>query len=172
MSAGEYPLSPDPAVEWAGGKRRYDLVKEFVIALAAVTLLTLLLTVLFSSPDVKSVTIARWATADPQDFLATALSELDGTSGEMIARVNGEERSRGNLADMHWSWEQIVATAARNTVLRPGDIIGSGTVGTGCILEHGDGRWLQPGDVVELEVEGIGILRNTVGVRSTPAIPR
>ena len=98
--------------------------------------------------------------------------ELDGTSGEMIARVNGEERSRGNLADMHWSWEQIVATAARNTVLRPGDIIGSGTVGTGCILEHGDGRWLQPGDVVELEVEGIGILRNTVGARSTPAIPR
>ena len=41
-------------------------------------------------------------------------------------------------------------------------MIGSGTVGTGCILEHGDGRWLQPGDVVELEVEGIGVLRNRV----------
>src|SRR2546430_1006907 len=56
--------------------------------------------------------------------------ELDGSSGEMIARVNGEERSRGSLADMHWSWEQIVAAAARNTVLRPGDIIGPGTLGT------------------------------------------
>ena len=53
--------------------------------------------------------------------------------------------------------------AAQNTVLRPGDVIGSGTVGSGCILEHGDGRWLQRGDVVELEIEGIGVLRNTVG---------
>jgi fumarylacetoacetate (FAA) hydrolase len=88
--------------------------------------------------------------------------EFDGTSGTMIARVNGEERSRGNLADMHHSWEAIVAAAARNTRLLPGDVLGSGTVGTGCILELGDGRWLQRGDVVELEVEGIGILRNTI----------
>ena len=88
--------------------------------------------------------------------------EFDGTAATMVARVNGEERSRGNLADMHHSWDAIVAHAARNTHLRAGDILGSGTVGTGCILEHGDGRWLQPGDVVELEVEGIGILRNRV----------
>ena len=88
--------------------------------------------------------------------------EFDGTSGTMIARVNGEERSRGNLADMHYSWDAIVAHAARNTQLRPGDVLGSGTVGTGCILELGDGRWLQRGDVVELEVEGVGVLRNTV----------
>ena len=47
-------------------------------------------------------------------------------------------------------------------MLAPGDVIGSGTVGNGCILEHGDGRWLQRGDVVELEIEGIGVLRNTV----------
>jgi fumarylacetoacetate (FAA) hydrolase len=84
----------------------------------------------------------------------------------MVARVNGEERSRGSLGDMHWSWEQILEHAGRNTVLRPGEILGSGTVGTGCILELGDGRWLQPGDVVELEVEGIGVLRNTVGARA------
>jgi fumarylacetoacetate (FAA) hydrolase len=81
----------------------------------------------------------------------------------MVARVNGEERSRGNLSTMYHSWEAIRAHAERNTVLRSGDILGSGTVGTGCILELGDGRWLQPGDVVELEVEGIGVLRNTVG---------
>ena len=88
------------------------------------------------------------------------VSELSGT---MVARVNGEERSRGNLADMHHRWEALVAHAARNTRLLPGDILGSGTVGSGCILETGDGRWLEPGDVVELEVEGIGVLQNTVG---------
>jgi fumarylacetoacetate (FAA) hydrolase len=88
--------------------------------------------------------------------------EFDGTSGTMVARVNGEERSRGELGDMHHSWEAIVAHAARNTLLRAGDVLGSGTVGTGCILELGDGRWLQSGDIVELEVEGIGVLRNTV----------
>ena len=91
--------------------------------------------------------------------------EFDGSEAEMVARVNGEERSRGNLGDLHFSWDEIVAHAARNTRLLPGEVLGSGTVGTGCILEHGDGRWLQPGDVVELEVEGIGILRNTVGAR-------
>jgi fumarylacetoacetate (FAA) hydrolase len=88
--------------------------------------------------------------------------EFAGSEAEMTARVNGEERSRGNLRDMHWSWERLVEQAAQNTRLCPGDVIGSGTVGTGCILELGDGRWLQPGDVVELEIEGIGVLRNTV----------
>jgi fumarylacetoacetate (FAA) hydrolase len=88
--------------------------------------------------------------------------EFDGMGATMIARVNGEERSRGELADMHHSWDAIVAHAARNTRLRAGDVLGSGTVGTGCILEHGDGRWLQPGDVVELEVGGIGLLRNPI----------
>ena len=88
--------------------------------------------------------------------------EFDGSEGEMIARVNGEERSRGNLRAMHHGWDALLAQAGRNTTLRPGEIIGSGTVGSGCILEHGDGRWLQRGDVVELEIEGIGLLRNTV----------
>jgi fumarylacetoacetate (FAA) hydrolase len=104
--------------------------------------------------------------AKGKDF-ATSLGPVIVTADElgdlMVARVNGEERSRGHLADMHWSWEQIVEHAARNTELRPGDVIGSGTVGTGCILEHGDERWLQPGDEVELEIEGIGILRNRIG---------
>jgi fumarylacetoacetate (FAA) hydrolase len=88
--------------------------------------------------------------------------ELGDLRLEMVARVNGEDRSRGNLGDLHWPWEELVAHAARNTRLQPGDVLGSGTVGTGCILEHGDGRWLQSGDVVELEIDGIGVLRNTV----------
>src|SRR5918996_2552759 len=76
--------------------------------------------------------------------------EFPGNDGVMIARVNGEERSRGSLRDLNWPWAELIAHAARNTRLFPGDVIGSGTVGTGCILEHGDGRWLQHGDVVEL----------------------
>ncbi|HST25122.1 MAG TPA: fumarylacetoacetate hydrolase family protein [Gaiellaceae bacterium] len=96
------------------------------------------------------------------------VDEFDGTDGTMVARVNGEERSRGSVADMHHSWQAIRDHAALNTRLLPGDILGSGTVGTGCILELGDGRWLQPGDVVELEIEGIGVLRNVVGPRPAP----
>ncbi len=97
--------------------------------------------------------------------LVVTPDEFDGTAGAMVARVNGEERSRGELGELHFSWERILARATLNTRLFSGDVIGSGTVGTGCILELGDGRWLQPGDVVELEVEGIGVLRNTVGAR-------
>ena len=88
--------------------------------------------------------------------------EFDGGEGEMVARVNGEERSRGNLRDLNWPWERLLEQAARNTHLVAGDVIGSGTVGTGCILELGDGRWLRPGDEVELEVEGLGVLRNRI----------
>ena len=109
--------------------------------------------------------------AKGKDF-ATSLGPVVVTPDElgdlrlvMTARVNGEERSRGNLGDMHHSWEAIVEQASRNTRLLAGDILGSGTVGTGCILEHGDERWLESGDVVELEVEKIGVLRNRVGAR-------
>jgi len=88
--------------------------------------------------------------------------EFSGTAARMTAKVNGEPRSAGNLADIHYSWQEILGQAARNTRLHPGDVIGSGTVGTGAILEHDDGRWLTRGDVVELEVEAIGTLRNRI----------
>jgi 2-keto-4-pentenoate hydratase/2-oxohepta-3-ene-1,7-dioic acid hydratase in catechol pathway len=83
----------------------------------------------------------------------------------MTAKVNGVEMSRGNLKDIFWSFGEIIARASQSVVLQPGDVIGSGTVGTGCLLEltKGEGPWLKPGDVVELEVERIGILRNTIG---------
>jgi fumarylacetoacetate (FAA) hydrolase len=84
---------------------------------------------------------------------------------EMTARVNGKEYSRGNAASMHWTWPQILAHAGRDTELRPGDVLGSGTVGTGCILEltpEAVGGWLQPGDVVELEIERLGTLKNNI----------
>ena len=84
---------------------------------------------------------------------------------EMTARVNGREYSRGNAGAMYWTWPQILAHASRDTELRPGDVIGSGTVGTGCILEltpDAVGGWLKAGDLVELTIERIGTLRNTV----------
>lgn len=81
MSAAGYPRRPDPAVPWTGATRRYDLVREAVIAIVVVGLLTILFAAIFSSPDVKPVTVSSWATAAPKDFLTTALSELEGTSG-------------------------------------------------------------------------------------------
>jgi fumarylacetoacetate (FAA) hydrolase len=84
---------------------------------------------------------------------------------EMTAKVNGKTYSRGSAGSMFWTWPQILAHASRDTELRPGDVIGSGTVGTGCILEltpDAVGGWLKPGDVVELAIERVGTLRNTV----------
>ncbi|MEI6525549.1 MAG: fumarylacetoacetate hydrolase family protein [Planctomycetota bacterium] len=85
---------------------------------------------------------------------------------EMRAEINGKEVSRGNASSMYWTWPQILAHASRDTKLMPGDVIGSGTVGTGCILEltpQKTGGWLQPGDRVTLIVDRLGQLENRVG---------
>jgi 2-keto-4-pentenoate hydratase/2-oxohepta-3-ene-1,7-dioic acid hydratase in catechol pathway len=100
--------------------------------------------------------------------------ELEDTRREksfdlaMTASVNGVEYSRASLADIFWSFGEMIAYASRGTRVETGDIIGSGTCGTGCILElslvHGGDQypWLHPGDVVELSVERLGTLRNRV----------
>ena len=83
---------------------------------------------------------------------------------KMVARVNGVEFSRGNFKDMYWSFGDIIARASESVMLNPGDVIGSGTVGTGCLLEltKFQGPWLNSGDVVELEIERLGVLRNKI----------
>ncbi|HEY3211000.1 MAG TPA: fumarylacetoacetate hydrolase family protein [Actinomycetota bacterium] len=94
----------------------------------------------------------------------------------MLARVNGNEYSRASLSDIYWSFGEMLAYASRGTEIVPGDVVGSGTCGTGCILElslvHGEDRypWLQPGDVVELEVEHLGRISNKV-VEGKPLRP-
>ena len=91
----------------------------------------------------------------------TTMDELDLGNLEMRARVNGEEWSRNNSGTIWWSPAELLAYISWGEVIQPGDLIGSGTVGRGCGLELG--RQLQPGDVVELEIEGVGVLRNRLG---------
>lgn len=81
---------------------------------------------------------------------------------EMTARINGQEVARGNLGDLYFSFGEMLARASQDCTLYPGEVIGSGTVGTGCLLETGAHRWLEPGDLVELEVERLGVLRNVI----------
>jgi fumarylacetoacetate (FAA) hydrolase len=86
---------------------------------------------------------------------------------QMVARVNGEERSRGNWKTIHYAFGDLIERASQDAYLLPGDVIGSGTVGTGCLLEltRGQGPWLHPGDLVELEIERLGVLRNRIAER-------
>lgn len=78
----------------------------------------------------------------------------------MVARINGEEWSRGNSGKMQHKFEDMIAHVSRDETLHAGEFFGSGTVGNGCGLEQG--RFLKPGDTVELEVEGLGLLRNRI----------
>jgi 2-keto-4-pentenoate hydratase/2-oxohepta-3-ene-1,7-dioic acid hydratase in catechol pathway len=85
---------------------------------------------------------------------------IDADDLTMIARINGEEWCRGNSGSARWSFAEVIAHASKSETLVPGECIGSGTVGGGCGLEHD--RFLNPGDVIELELSGIGTLRNRI----------
>ncbi len=107
-------------------------------------------------------TIGPWIVTP--DELADA---RDGTGYDlsMTATVNGAELSRGTWSSAHFSFGQMLERASADVRLRPGDIIGSGTVGTGCLLEIRDeklGRYLQPGDAVTLAIERLGALTSPV----------
>lgn len=87
---------------------------------------------------------------------------------KMTTRLNGADVSHGNVKDMTFTFAQIIERASYGVTLYPGDVIGSGTCGTGCFLELNGSKvydpplWLKPGDVVECEIDGLGILTNTV----------
>jgi fumarylacetoacetate (FAA) hydrolase len=85
----------------------------------------------------------------------------------MTASVNGRQLSSGNLRDMHWTFAELLERISDGVTVFPGDVIGSGTVGTGCLLELNgskitDNQWLQPGDQVSLSIERLGVLENTI----------
>lgn len=123
-----------------------------------------------------STTIGPWlVTTD--ELEAFEIPAKKGHTGKnwnlrMQCRVNGVQVSDGNAGDMDWTFAEIIERASYGVNLHPGDVIGSGTVGTGCFLElNGTGKlndpnyteqWLQPGDVVELEIDGLGVLSNTI----------
>ena len=118
---------------WTGAKREYDLVKEFVVALLVVALLTVVLAALFSSPDEKEVTLGNWANAAPSDFVATAATELDGTSGSAsygapYTHDKSAAQKIGPIAPQNWPGVTIPIDAANDFVVRPlqgaGDIPG------------------------------------------------
>jgi 2-keto-4-pentenoate hydratase/2-oxohepta-3-ene-1,7-dioic acid hydratase in catechol pathway len=121
----------------------------------------------WSARDIqRSEMTVRLGPAKGKDF-ATSLGpclvtpdELDPRNLRMIARVNGEVWSDGNAGTSRWTFPQMIAHVSRDEDVFAGDVLGSGTVGGGCGLELD--RWLAPGDVVELEIEGIGVLRNRV----------
>ncbi len=111
------------------------------------------------------------------ELTAFEVAPQDGHTGKawnlaMKCRVNGTQVSEGNMADMHWTFAEIIERCAYGVDIHPGDIIGSGTVGTGCFLElNGTGKlnnpdypeqWLQEGDTIEMEIEGLGKLSNTI----------
>jgi 2-keto-4-pentenoate hydratase/2-oxohepta-3-ene-1,7-dioic acid hydratase in catechol pathway len=122
----------------------------------------------FSARDIQFQEMAcRLGPAKGKDF-ATAIGPCLVTPDEivnldsltMIARVNGEVWSEGRFGSIHWTFPQMIAHVSRGETIYPGDVFGSGTVGGGCGLELN--RYLNRGDIVELEIQPIGILRTRI----------
>ena len=130
----------------------------------------------------REETTVRLGPAKGKDFassigpwLVTPDELADARSGKgydlaMTASVNGSELSRGTWSSAHFSFGEMVERASADVRLRPGDLLGSGTVGTGCLLEIRDqtlGRYLEPGDTVSLAIERLGELTAPVVQRPT-----
>ncbi len=123
-----------------------------------------------------STVIGPWLVT-PDELQSFEVPAREGHTGKnwnlrMQCRVNGKQVSDGNVKDMDWTFAEIIERASYGVTLNAGDVIGSGTVGTGCFLElNGTGKlndpqyqeqWLQAGDEVEMEIDGLGILHNTI----------
>ena len=115
----------DPAAgKWAGATREYDLVKEFVIALVVVALLTVALSAIFSSPDEKQINISTWSRNAPTDFVATAATELDGTSGTATygapyTHDKSAAQTIGPVAPQNWLGVTHPVDTVNDFVVRP-----------------------------------------------------
>jgi fumarylacetoacetate (FAA) hydrolase len=169
-------FGPGEPVRRPAGSRRLDFELEIAVALGAEgSIAGFMLMNDWSARDLqaKEMTVGL-GPAKGKDF-ATSLGpwlvtpdELpyDGERLDLEASVTVNDRvvTRTPSQPMQFSWPELVAHAARNTVLHPGDVLGSGTLNRGCLLELGpiDGRWIEPGDVVTLSAPGLGELRTPV----------
>lgn len=183
-------LGPDEPVRWPEFTEKFDYELEIAVVLgrrgtdireneaeryiAGYTILND-----FSARDIQRKEMrVRLGPAKGKDW-ATAIGPCLVTPDEipdpralgMRAFINGELWSDGSTASMHWSFEQMIAFLSRDDTVYPGELIGSGTVGGGCGLELD--RWVQPGDLMELKIDRLGVLRNRV-IRSErrPTDPR
>jgi 2-keto-4-pentenoate hydratase/2-oxohepta-3-ene-1,7-dioic acid hydratase in catechol pathway len=172
-------IGPDEDVHWPSYTEKFDYELELAILIgktgrnipetnareyiAGFTIMND-----FSARDIQRKEMkVRLGPAKGKDF-ATAIGPILVTPDEIVdpynlkmtAKINGELWSEGNSKSMYHSFEKMIAFASQDETLYAGDIIGSGTVGTGCGLELE--RWVKPGDVMELEIEKIGVLRNRV----------
>ncbi|TLY29968.1 MAG: fumarylacetoacetate hydrolase family protein [Ignavibacteria bacterium] len=172
-------IGPDEDVHWPSFTQQFDYELELAIIIgkagrnipeararehiAGFTIMND-----FSARDMQKKEMkVRLGPAKGKDF-ATAIGPVLVTPDEigdpytlkMTARINGEVWSEGNSRAMYHSFEKMIAFVSMDETIEPGDLFGSGTVGKGCGLELD--RWLKPGDIVELEIEGIGILKNRV----------
>jgi 2-keto-4-pentenoate hydratase/2-oxohepta-3-ene-1,7-dioic acid hydratase in catechol pathway len=172
-------IGPDEPVRWPSFTEKFDYELELAIvigkegrniprekAMEHVAGFTIMND--FSARDMQRAEMkVRLGPAKGKDF-ATAIGPVLVTPDEiadpydlrMRARVNGETWSDGNSGTMHHRFDRMIEFASMDETLRPGDLIGSGTVSGGCGLELD--RWVRPGDVIELEIDRIGTLANTV----------
>ena len=121
----------------------------------------------FSARDIQINEMKNWLGPHKGKDFGSSIGPCIVTKDEfnpkdaiMIARINGEEWSRGNSGDAFYSWEKMIEYASMEEELVPGEMFGSGTVATGCGADLN--KWIKPGDVIELEIEGIGVLKNKI----------
>ena len=172
-------IGPGDAVHWPSFTEKFDYELELAIvigkegrdiprerAMEHVAGYTIMND--FSARDIQRAEMkVRLGPAKGKDF-ATSIGPVLVTPDEipdpyalpMRARVNGETWSQGNSGSIHHRFDRIIEFASMGETLRPGDLIGSGTVAGGCGLELD--RWVKPGDLIELDIDGIGTLANTV----------
>ena len=130
-----------------------------------------------SARDIQRKEMAvRLGPAKGKDFatvigpaLVTADEVADVRDLPMAVRINGSEWSSGNAGTSYWTFAQMIAHVSMDEALYPGDVLGSGTVGRGCGLELD--RWIAPGDLIEIEIAPLGVLRNRVGQPHPGPVP-
>jgi hypothetical protein len=123
-SSGTPPTTPDESAPWPGPFVRYDLIKEFVVALGLIAALAIALTILFSSPDDTPTTIQSWSQANPADFLTTAVTELNGTSevatyGPPYNNTSGSAQKIGPISLQEAAGVKIPIDTAQSYVIEP-----------------------------------------------------